>query len=127
MANTFLGPMLDVTTTDLTTLITVPSADPGASPPVPPTTVVIKSFLVCSDSGSATLLDVQTLRSSATFKQFHQKNIAAGATVDLLNQHDGVVGGTIVLQAGDVLKVQANAANQVHITVAEMEVTKGQL
>jgi hypothetical protein len=26
-----------------------------------------------------------------------------------------------------VLKVQANAANQVHITVAEMEVTKGQL
>ena len=127
MANTFLGPMLDVTTTDLTTLITVPSADPGASPPVPPTTVVIKSFLVCSDSGSATLLDVQTLRSSATFKQFHQKNIAAGATIDLLNQHDGVVGGTIVLQAGDVLKVQANAANQVHITVAEMEVTKGQL
>tara|TARA_R100000657_G_C4586535_1_gene46873 strand:+ start:229 stop:612 length:384 start_codon:yes stop_codon:yes gene_type:complete len=127
LANTFLGPMLDVTTTDLTTLITVPSADPGASPPVPPTTVVIKSFLVCSDSGSATLLDVQTLRSSATFKQFHQKNIAAGATIDLLNQHDGVVGGTIVLQAGDVLKVQANAANQVHITVAEMEVTKGQL
>jgi len=127
LANTFLGPMLDLTTTDLTNLVSVPDADPGATPPVPPTTVVIKSLLVCSDSGSATLLDVQTLRSSSTFKQFHQKNIAAGSTVDLLNEHDGVVGGTIVLQAGDILKVQANAANQVHITVAEMEVTKGQL
>ena len=127
MANIFKGPMLDVTSTDLTTLITVPTANPGATPPVMPTTVIIKSFIVCNDSGSATLLDVQTVRNSATFKQFHQKNIAAGATVDLLNQHEGITGGTIVLQESDVLKVQANAANQVHITVAEMEVTKGQL
>ena len=127
MANTFRGPMLDVTSTDLTTLITVPTANSGATPPVPPTTIIIKSLIVCNDSGSATLLDVQTLRSSATFKQFHQKNIAAGATVDLLNQHDGITGGMIVLQESDVLKVQANAANQVHITVADMEVTKGQL
>ena len=119
--------MLDVTTTDLTTLITVPTANPGSTPPVMPTTVIIKSLIVCNDSGSATLLDVQTVRNSATFKQFHQKNIAAGATVDLLNQHDGITGGMIVLQESDVLKVQANAANQVHITVAEMEVTKGQL
>ena len=119
--------MLDVTTTDLTTLITVPTANPGSTPPVMPTTVIIKSFIVCNDSGSATLLDVQTVRNSATFKQFHQKTIAAGATVDLLNQHDGITGGMIVLQESDVLKVQANAANQVHITVAEMEVTKGQL
>ena len=127
MANIFKGPMLDVTTTDLTTLITVPTANPGSTPPVMPTTVIIKSFIVCNDSGSATLLDVQTVRNSATFKQFHQKNIPAGATVDLLNQHDGITGGMIVLQESDVLKVQANAANQVHITVAEMEVTKGQL
>ena len=119
--------MLDVTTTDLTTLITVPTANPGATPPVPPTTIIIKSLIVCNDSGSATLLDVQTVRSSATFKQFHQKSIAAGATIDLLNQHDGITGGMIVLQESDVLKVQANAANQVHITVADMEITKGQL
>ena len=127
LANIFKGPMLDVTTTDLTTLITVPTANPGSTPPVMPTTVIIKSLIVCNDSGSATLLDVQTVRNSATFKQFHQKTIAAGATVDLLNQHDGITGGMIVLQESDVLKVQANAANQVHITVAEMEVTKGQL
>ena len=49
MANTFKSAMLDVTTTDLTTLITVPTADPGATPPVPPTTAVVKSILVCSD------------------------------------------------------------------------------
>ena len=121
MANTFIGPMLDVTSTDLTTLLTVPTADPGATPPVPPTTVIIDSIIVCSDSGSATLLDVQVLRSSATFKQFHQKSIAAGATVDLLEN------SKLVLQASDVLKIQANAANQIHITVASMQIEKGKL
>ena len=54
MANTFKSAMLDVTTTDLTTLITVPTADAGATPPVPPTTNVVKSILVCNDSGSTT-------------------------------------------------------------------------
>ena len=109
MANTFTGPMLDVTSTDLTTLLTVPTADPGATPPVPPTTVIIDSIIVCSDSGSA------------TFKQFHQKSIAAGATVDLLEN------SKLVLQASDVLKIQANEANQIHITVASMQIEKGKL
>jgi hypothetical protein len=112
--------MLDVTTTDLTTLITVPTADPGATPPVPPTTIIIKSFIVCNDSGSATLLDVQTVRSSATFELFKAKSVATNTTTELLSQ-------PLVLQESDVLKAQANAANQVHIIVSFMEVTKGQL
>ena len=120
MANVFKSAMLDVTTTDLTTLITVPTADPGATPPVPPTTNVVKSILVCNDSGSTTLLDVEVVRSSATFEVFKQKSIATNTTTELLEQ-------PLVLQESDVMKVQANAANQVHVIASFMEITKGQL
>ena len=112
--------MLDVTTTDLTTLITVPTADAGATPPVPPTTNVVKSILVCNDSGSTTLLDVEVVRSSATFELFKAKSIATNTTTELLTQ-------PLVLQESDVMKVQANAANQVHVIASFMEITKGQL
>ena len=57
MANTFKSAMVDMTSTDLTTIITVPTANPGATPPVPPTTDVVKSILICNDSGSTTLVD----------------------------------------------------------------------
>ena len=120
MANTFKSAMLDVTTTDLTTLITVPTADAGATPPVPPTTNVVKSILVCNDSGSTTLLDVEVVRSSATFELFKAKSIATNTTTELLTQ-------PLVLQESDVMKVQANAANQVHVIASFMEITKGQL
>jgi len=120
LANTFKSAMLDVTTTDLTTLITVPTADAGATPPVPPTTNVVKSILVCNDSGSTTLLDVEVVRSSATFELFKAKSIATNTTTELLTQ-------PLVLQESDVMKVQANAANQVHVIASFMEITKGQL
>ena len=120
MANTFKSAMLDVTSTDLTTLITVPTADAGATPPVPPTTAVVKSILVCNDSGSTTLLDVEVVRSSATFEVFKAKSVATNTTTELLTQ-------PLVLQESDVMKVQANAANQVHVIASFMEITKGQL
>ncbi len=120
MANVFKSAMLDVTTTDLTVLITVPTANPGATPPVMPTTDVVKSFLVCNDSGSTTLLDVEVVRGAATFELFKAKSVATNTTTELLTQ-------PLVLQESDILKVQANAANQVHIIASFMEVTKGQL
>ena len=123
MANTFKSAMVDVTSTDLTTVITVPTADPGATPPVPPTTAVVKSILICNDSGSTTLVDLEVVRSSATFEIFKAFSITTNTTKDPLAE----LGSTLVLQESDVLKVQANAANQVHVTVSFMEVTKGQL
>ena len=120
MANTFKSAMVDITTTDLTTVITVPTANPGATPPVMPTTDVVKSLLICNDSGSTTLVDVEVVRGAATFEIFKAKSVATNTTTELLTQ-------PLVLQESDVLKVQANAANQVHIIASFMEVTKGQL
>ncbi len=120
MANVFKSAMVDITTTDLTTIITVPTANPGATPPVMPTTDVVKSLLICNDSGSTTLVDVEVVRGAATFEVFKAKSIATNTTTELLEQ-------PLVLQESDVMKVQANAANQVHIIASFMEITKGQL
>ena len=120
MANVFKSAMVDITTTNLTTIITVPTANPGATPPVMPTTDVVKSLLVCNDSGSTTLVDVEVVRGAATFEIFKSKSVATVTTTELLTQ-------PLVLQESDILKVQANAANQVHIIASFMEVTKGQL
>ena len=120
MANVFKSAMVDITTTDLTTIITVPTANPGATPPIMPTTDVVKSLLICNDSGSTTLVDVEVVRGAATFEVFKAKSVATNTTTELLTQ-------PLVLQESDVLKVQANAANQVHIIASFMEVTKGQL
>ena len=120
MANTFKSAMVDVTTTDLTTVITVPTANAGTTPPVPPTTDIVKSLLICNDSGSTTLVDVEVVRGAATFEVFKAKSVATNTTTELLTQ-------PLVLQESDVLKVQANAANQVHIIASFLEVTKGQL
>ena len=86
MANIFKSAMVDITSTDLTTLLTVPTANPGATPPVPPTTDVIKSILICNDSGSTTLVDLEVVRSSATFELFKAKSVATNTTTELLSQ-----------------------------------------
>ena len=85
-----------------------------------PTTDVVKSLLICNDSGSTTLVDVEVVRGAATFEIFKAKSVATVTTTELLTQ-------PLVLQESDILKVQANAANQVHIIASFMEVTKGQL
>jgi hypothetical protein len=120
LANTFKSAMVDITTTNLTTVLTVPTANAGSTPPISPTTDVVKSLLICNDSGSTTLVDVEVVRGAATFELFKAKSIATNTTTELLTQ-------PLVLQESDILKVQANAANQVHIIASFMEVTKGQL
>ena len=125
LADTFKNAGKDLTTTDLTTLYTVPTASPGVTgtPPVFPTTAVVKSILVCNDHGTATtLVDVvfTDTSASATIALFEQKSVAAKTTDELLEQ-------PLVLEEGDVLKVQANAANQVHVTASILEITKGDL
>jgi hypothetical protein len=125
LADTFKNAGKDLTTTDLTTLYTVPTASPGVTgtSPVFPTTAVVKSILVCNDHGTATtLVDVvfTDTSASATIALFEQKSVAAKTTTELLEQ-------PLVLEEGDILKVQANAANQVHVTASILEITKGDL
>ena len=124
MADNFVNSSLDVVNTDLNAIYTVPTVSPGVTgtAPVFPTTTLVKSILVASDSANTTLVDIKYLDSSATstFVLFNQKSVAANTTVELLEQ-------PLVLEESDILYLQANAANQVHVTVSALEITKGDL
>ena len=101
---------LDLTTTDLTTLFTVPSdADFNAA--------VVNSILVSEDSGNADTITVQLVNGSDTFSLFKIKAVSANTTVELLTRD-------LILQSGEILKVQAATANRLHVVASIQELSK---
>ena len=105
MANTFKNKKVDLTTTSVTTLYTVPSA----------TTAIIKSILVSEDSGNADTITVTiTDTSDAVFSLFKTKTISANGTAELLT-------APLVLQQNEVLKVTAATANRLHVVLSALE------
>ena len=122
MADTFKNAGVDLSTTDPTTIYTVPTAAPGALPPVFPTTAVIKSILICNDSANTTEYTIEWTDSSAsaTYKITNTKTIATDTTYEVLSQ-------PLVLEESDLIKITANAANELHITMSFLETTKGAL
>jgi hypothetical protein len=77
MANSFINKKADLTTTDLTTLYTVPSFKAA----------VVKSLLVSEDAGSGSTITITLVNASGTiFNLFKDKAIASKATTELLTQ-----------------------------------------
>ena len=124
MADNFVNSGYDVVNTNLNAIYTVPTSSVGivGTPPTFPTTALVKSIVVASDSANATLVDLKWTDTSAssTFVLYNQKSITSNNTVELLTQ-------PLVLEESDILYLQANAANQVHVTVSVLEITKGDL
>ena len=101
---------LDLTTTDLTTLFTVPSdADFNAA--------IVNSILVSEDSGNADTITVQLVNGSDTFSLFKVKAVGANTTIELLTKD-------LILQSGEILKVQAATANRLHVVASIQELSK---
>ena len=101
---------IDLTTTNLTTLFTVPSdADFNAA--------VVNSILVAEDSGNADTITVQLVSGSDTFVLFNVKAVGANTTVELLTKD-------LILQSGEVLKVQAATADRLHVVASIQELSK---
>ena len=106
MANSFKNKKVDLTTTDLTTLYTVPSA----------TTTVVKSILVTEDAGSGSTITITLVDSSSNiFNLFKDKAIASKATTELLTQ-------PLVMEESEILKVQAADANELHVIASILEI-----
>ena len=106
MANSFINKKADLTTTDLTTLYTVPSARTG----------VVKSILVSEDAGSGSTITITLVDSSwAIFNLFKDKAIASKATTELLTN-------PLVMEEGEALKVQAADANELHVIASILEI-----
>ena len=101
---------VDLTTTNLTTLFTVLSdADFNAA--------VVNSILVAEDSGNADTITVQLVSGSDTFILFKVKAVGANTTVELLTKD-------LILQSGEILKVQAATANRLHVVASIQELSK---
>lgn len=118
MADQYINRSVDLTVNTLQTLYTVPTTQ-ITNPPQDPVTAIIKNILVCNDSGSAATLTVLVADASlgpADIKLFNDKSIGAGETVELINQ-------PLVLEDGDVLKVQASTGNAFHISTAILQIT----
>ena len=101
---------VDLTTTDLTTLFTVPSdADFNAA--------IVNSILVSEDSGNADTITVQLVNGGDTFSLFKVKTVGANTTIELLTRD-------LILQSGEILKVQAATANRLHVVASIQELSK---
>ena len=109
MANNFLNKKVDLTTTDLTVLYTVTAE----------TTGLVKSILVSNDDASnACEITVTLVNSGGTiFSLFKQKDIAAKTTTELLTQ-------PLVAEESEVIKVQAENANDLHVVLSVLEITR---
>ena len=106
MANSFINKKVDLTTTDLTTLYTVPSFK----------TAVVKSILVSEDAGSGASITVTLVDSSSNiFNLFKSKSITSNTTSELLTQ-------PLVMEESEILKVQASDANELHVIASILEI-----
>jgi len=96
----------DLTTTNNTTLYTVPSRYDA----------IVESIIVSEDSGNADTITVTiTDSSTAVFNLFKVKAVGANGTVELLSRD-------LLLTAGDILKVQAATANRLHVVGSITEI-----
>ena len=106
MANSFKNKKVDLTTTDLTTLYTVPTA----------TTTVVKSILVSNDAGSSCNIDVTLVDASSNiFSLFKTKAVDTNTTTELLTH-------PLVMEESEILKVQASDANELHVIASILEI-----
>ena len=107
MANVFVNKKVDLTSTDSTTLYTVPSA----------TTAIVKSILVSDDSGSGSTITIQIDAGDLTlFSVAHQKAIYANTPTEILTH-------PLVVETGEIVKVTAGNANRLHVILSAMQVT----
>ena len=106
MANSFINKKADLTTTDLTTLYTTPTAK----------TAVVKSLLVANDSGSGCNIDVTLVDASSNiFTLFKSKTIATNTTTELLTH-------PLVVEESEIIKIQASDANELHVIASILEI-----
>ena len=97
----------DLTGTGVVTLYTAPSGAEFNSS-------VINSILVSEDSGKADTVTVTLTNGSDVFSLFKVAAVGANATVELLTH-------SLVLQGGEILKVQAATGNRLHVVASIQE------
>jgi len=106
MANIYKNAGINLTTTSLTTIYTVPANR----------TAIVKNIQISNEHSSNNLVEVFVTDSSAsaTYEIFHE-SMAADST-------DNAVKGSLVLEAGDVIKIQSASANKIEGMISYLEI-----
>ena len=106
MSNRFINKKVKLTTTDNTTIFTVPTA----------TTSIVRSILVSAYAGSGSSITVTLTDSDSTiFNLFTSKSVSSNTTTELLSN-------PLILQENEILKVQAADANRLQVIASVLEV-----
>jgi hypothetical protein len=118
MSDVYLNRSVDLTTTNLTAVYTVPTADVTTTPPQKPVQAIINAIRVTNDSGGAVVIDalISDASTAGDIKIAWQKSIASNTYEELLTR-------PIVLENSDILKVQAGGADALHVVVSILEIT----
>jgi hypothetical protein len=107
MANNYKNSKVDLSTTNITTLYTVPSA----------TQTVVKSILVSNDSGSDDTVTLTiTDSASAIFSVYKNEEVGALSSKELLSQ-------PLIVMESEILKVTAATADRLHVVASYLEIT----
>ena len=107
MANSFINKKVDLTTTDLTTLYTVPSFKSS----------IVKSLLVAEDAGSTAVVKVTLVdAASAIFVVDNDVNLTA-------NQKEQVLSEPLIMKESEILKVQASSG-AVDVVASVLEINR---
>ena len=108
MANVYKNIKVDLTSTDTTTVYTVPSE----------TTALIRSIRVSNDdtSNACTLTLTLTNTSSAVFSLEKDKSIAAKTSDEILK-------AMLIAMESEIIKATAQNANDLHIIISVLEIS----
>ena len=108
MANIYKNAKVDLTTSNTTTLYTVPSNSRA----------IVKSLLVAEDAGGAATIFVTLVDAAgAIFTLFSFKGLSGNETLQLLTE-------PLILQESEVLKVKANNGNKLHVVASILEINR---
>jgi len=106
MANTYVNAKVDLTATSVTVLYTCATS----------TTAIVKSIIVSEDSGNADTITLTLTSGSDVYSIYKTKAISANGTTELLT-------APLIVQASEILKVNAATANRLHVIASILEIT----
>jgi len=106
MANTYKSYFVDLTTTNKTLIYTVPTL----------TTAIVKTIQLTNESGSINVQVYVTDTSAAIEYEVSHSTLAARSTENFAK-------GSIVLEADDLIKIQAATANTVTGVISVLEIS----
>ena len=107
MANLYKNVKADLSTTNLTSILTVPTGS----------TCIIKSIIVSEDSGNADTITLTITDSAdAVFSLFNVKAVSANTSIELLS-------APLILAESEILKATAATANRLHVVASYMEIS----